>query len=97
MAAAKGIRTNMAAACHSVSPYRASRLGPYLKWRPQASRVLNMVPSVLICLKMAAPTLVNSIPTPETGSRRPPDPDEGALATIAKDHGTRGSQQARQQ
>lgn len=63
-----GARANTAAAPPSVSPYRASPLGPYLKWRPQAARGLNMVPSVLMCLKMAACVLANSIPTsPQPG------------------------------
>lgn len=55
-----GTRASMVAARHCVSPYRASQPGPHLKWRPQASRVLNMVPSVLICLKMAAPGQLNT-------------------------------------
>lgn len=37
----------MAAPRHCVSPYSASQPAPFLKWRPQAARVLNMVPSVL--------------------------------------------------
>lgn len=90
-------RANMAAARHWVSPYRASQLAPYVKWRPQAARV-SAVPSVLIWSQNGCPCPrqldAHSYAAQSLEADVPPDPGEGTRVAMSKAHGTRGPWQA---
>lgn len=93
-----GTRANMAAPRHWVPPYRASELAPYLKWRPQACRVLNMVPSVFIWSQNGCPCSrqldARSYTPRSLEVDVTPDPGEGTRVTMSKDRGTRERRQA---